>query len=137
MSLINVPIAIGELIDKITILEIKSQRMRDVGKLDNVIKELELLTSTWLTSGHANTTVEGQRAALKAVNETLWDIEDQIRRKEIAREFDERFIELARAIYRHNDRRAALKRELNLALGSEIVEEKSYPDYTGKPEDSA
>ncbi|MDQ3731810.1 MAG: hypothetical protein M3329_07635, partial [Pseudomonadota bacterium] len=85
----------------------------------------------------ANTTVEGQRAALKAVNEALWDIEDQIRHKEIAREFGERFIELARAIYWHNDRRAALKREINLALGSEIVEEKSYPDYAGKPEDPA
>ncbi len=137
MSHISVPIAIGELIDKITILEIKSQRIRDVSKLDNVIKELELLTNAWVASGHANTVVEGHRAALRAVNEALWDIEDQIRRKEIAREFDERFIELARAIYQHNDRRAALKREINLALGSEIVEEKSYPDYASKWDDSA
>ena len=136
MSLINVPIAIGELIDKITILEIKSQRMRDVDKLDNVTKELKLLTKTWLESGHANATVEDQWAALRAVNEALWDIEDQIRHKEIAREFDERFVELARAIYRHNDRRAALKREINLLLGSEIVEEKSYPDYAANLEDA-
>lgn len=129
MSQINVPVSLGELVDKLTILEIKSRRMADVAKLDNVNKELELLTNTWLASGHARAAIDNQRAALKAANETLWEIEDQIRLKESRGEFDAGFIELARAVYVNNDRRAALKREINLLLGSEIVEEKSYADY--------
>jgi hypothetical protein len=129
MGLITIPISFGELIDKIAILEIKSARMRDLAKHENVIKELELLTNAWLSSGHANAGVERQRTELKSVNELLWGIEDQLRLKEANGEFDAEFVELARAVYLNNDRRAALKREINLLLGSEIVEEKSYPDY--------
>jgi hypothetical protein len=129
MSLVSVPVSMGELIDKITILEIKAARIREPAKLEHITRELDLLTNTWLTSGQANAEIAVQREALKTVNETLWDIEDQIRLKEAAGEFDDRFIELARAIYVNNDRRAALKREINQLLGSEIVEEKSYPEY--------
>jgi hypothetical protein len=134
MNRINVPISIGELIDKITILEIKTARIRDAAKLENIEKELELLANSWLACGHANAEIGPQCAELKAVNEALWEIEDQIRLKEASGEFDDKFIQLARAVYRNNDRRATLKREINLALGSEIVEEKSYPDYTGEKE---
>jgi hypothetical protein len=137
MSQINIPVSPGELIDKLTILEIKSQRIRDRAKLANVVKELELLTRTWLASGHAAALIEDQRAALKAVNEGLWEIEDAIRRKESHGEFDGEFIELARAVYINNDRRAALKREINQRLGSEIVEEKSYADYRRDGESGA
>jgi hypothetical protein len=129
MSLVSVPVSIGELIDKITILEIKAARIREPAKLEHITRELDLLTNTWLTSGQASAEIGVQREALKTVNETLWDIEDQIRLKEASGEFDDRFIELARAIYITNDRRAALKREINQLLGSEIVEEKSYPEY--------
>lgn len=129
MSLVSIPVSIGELIDKITILEIKAERIREAAKLDYIRRELDLLTNTLLTSGHASAEIGEQREALKTVNETLWDVEDQIRLKEASGEFDEKFIELARAIYINNDRRAALKREINQLLGSEIVEQKSYPDY--------
>lgn len=129
MSQITIPVSFGELIDKLTILEIKSRRIADKAKLENIHKELELLTNTWLASGHVNAAIETARAALNAVNETLWDIEDEIRREELRGEFGNRFIELARAVYVHNDRRAALKREINQRLGSDIVEEKSYADY--------
>ncbi len=129
MSLVSIPVSIGELIDKITILEIKAARIREPAKLEHITRELDLLTNTWLTSGQASAGIGVQREALKTVNETLWDIEDQIRLKEASGEFDDSFIELARAIYINNDRRAALKREINQLLGSEIVEEKSYPEY--------
>jgi hypothetical protein len=136
MTHINVSISVGELIDKITILEIKAARIRDIAKLENVHKELELLTNTWLTSGRASAQISRQHEALKAVNEALWDIEDEIRVKEAKGQFDDRFIELARAVYVNNDRRAVLKREINLALDSEIIEEKSYPDYRREANDA-
>jgi hypothetical protein len=136
MTHINVSISVGELIDKITILEIKAARIKDTPKLENVHKELELLTNTWLTSGRASAQISRKHEALKAVNEALWDIEDEIRIKEAKGQFDDRFIELARAVYVNNDRRAALKREINLALGSKIIEEKSYPDYRRETNDA-
>jgi Family of unknown function (DUF6165) len=136
MTPINVSISVGELIDKITILEIKAARIRDTAKLENVHKELKLLTNTWLTSGRASAQISRQHEALKAVNEALWDIEDEIRVKEAKGQFDDRFIELARAVYINNDRRATLKREINLALGSNIIEEKSYPDYRRETNDA-
>ncbi len=136
MTDINVSISVGELIDKITILELKAARIRDTAKLENVHKELELLTNTWLTSGRASGQISRQHEALKAVNEALWDIEDEIRVKEAKGQFDDRFIELARAVYVNNDQRAALKREINLALGSKIIEEKSYPDYWRETNDA-
>ena len=128
MSLIAAPVSFGELIDKITILEIKSERISDESKLVNVRHELEILEQTWRDAGNAD--VSDPRARLKAVNEELWEIEDVIRIKESKREFDEKFIELARAVYVTNDKRANIKKEINLALGSELVEEKSYEDYS-------
>lgn len=129
MSLIHVPVSHGELIDKITILEIKSERIGDAAKLANVRRELELLESTWNGDPAATTDIRDERQRLKAVNEALWDIEDAIRLKEKAQAFDAQFIELARSVYFRNDERAAVKREINLKLGSQLVEEKSYQDY--------
>jgi len=129
MSQIAVPVSFGELIDKITILEIKAERMSDPAKLANVRTELELLTRTWGDSAQAATDIGVERARLKAVNEGLWDIEDKIRLKEKAKAFDAEFIELARSVYFQNDDRAACKREINEKLGSTLVEEKSYEDY--------
>lgn len=127
---IEVPVSPGEVLDKITILEIKSERIGDPAKLVNVRRELELLEARWRASAWAAHDMGDARARLKTVNETLWEIEDDIRLKEKAGEFDARFIELARSVYIQNDRRAAIKKEINVALGSSIVEEKSYADYT-------
>jgi len=129
MSLIQVPVSYGELIDKITILEIKSKQMTDPAKLANVRNELDQLNATWAAHPAAATDIADERARLLGVNETLWDIEDRIRLKEKAQAFDQEFIELARAVYFRNDERAAVKREINLKLGSQLVEEKSYQDY--------
>jgi len=127
--LLDVQMPPGEFFDKMTILEIKSERIEDPEKLANVRRELELLRATWAVSGAAAPDVTALVADLRQINETLWDIEDRIRRKEAERRFDDEFIELARSVYRTNDRRAAIKRSLNLALGSEILEEKSYTEY--------
>ncbi|MGQ4659775.1 DUF6165 family protein [Lysobacter sp. F6437] len=129
MSEILVPVSFGELLDKIAILQIKSERMSDPAKLANVRNELSALEKTWLGHPAANTDIVRLRADLKAVNERLWDIEDDIRIKEKAQAFDEGFIKLARSVYFQNDERARLKREINAALGSAYVEEKSYEDY--------
>jgi len=129
MSLIQTPVSYGELIDKITILEIKSRRMTDDAKLANVRNELDMLNATWANDAASRTDITDERRRLLEVNETLWDIEDKIRLKERAQEFDQEFIELARAVYFRNDERAAFKREINLKLGSQLVEEKSYQDY--------
>jgi hypothetical protein len=129
MKQILVPVSPGEVLDKITILEIKSERMADQEKLRNVRRELQLLNQTWSTSVKADETVRCIHAELRKINEALWEIEDAIRDKERRGEFDGRFIELARSVYITNDRRAAAKKELNLHLGSDIVEEKSYQDY--------
>ena len=131
MSLIQTPVSPGELIDKITILEIKSRRMTDEAKLANVRNELDLLNAIWANDAASRIDIGEERASLLAVNELLWDIEDKIRLKERAQEFDRDFIELARSVYFRNDERAAVKREINLKLGSQLVEEKSYQDYTG------
>ena len=129
MSLIQTPASFGELIDKITILEIKSRRITDEAKLANVRNELDLLNATWANHAASQTDIGDERARLFAVNELLWDIEDKIRLKERAQAFDQEFIELARAVYFRNDERAAFKREINLKLGSQLVEEKSYQNY--------
>ncbi|OOG56726.1 DUF6165 family protein [Rhodanobacter sp. C03] len=129
MSLIQTPVSFGELIDKITILEIKSQRIADEAKLVNVRNELDLLNATWANHAASHTDIAAERARLLEVNELLWDIEDKIRLKERAQAFDQEFIDLARAVYFRNDERAAFKREINLKLGSQLVEEKSYQDY--------
>jgi len=132
MSELLVPISPGELIDKITILEIKSQRMSDAAKLANVRTELGLLTDTWRASPWAATDIGEEWAGLRTVNEKLWDIEDQIRDKERDGRFDAGFVELARAVYITNDERAALKKRINTRLVSALVEEKSYADYRRK-----
>ena len=129
MSQITVPIAYGELIDKITILEIKSERIRDAAKLANVRVELDLLNETWSANPASRTDIAAERAELRCVNEALWDIEDRIRLKEKAKAFDAEFVELARSVYIRNDERAAIKRAINVRLGSTLVEEKSYQDY--------
>jgi len=129
MSLITTPISHGELIDKITILEIKSEQIADPAKLANVRKELELLLAVWRDDAAAAVDITAERARLKAVNQALWDIEDRIRLKEKAQAFDAEFVELARAVYFQNDDRAAIKREINLKLGSQLIEEKSYQNY--------
>ena len=128
MNDILVPISPGELLDKITILRIKAERMQDATKLANVRLELQLLERTWRDAcGTAD--VAAEERALQAVNERLWDIEDRIRAQEKAQDFGAGFIELARAVYFRNDERAAIKRAINLKLGSRLVEEKSYQDY--------
>jgi hypothetical protein len=129
MAELLVPISPGELIDKITILEIKSQRMTDAAKLHNVRTELSLLNDTWKASPYSATDIGAEWAALRDVNGKLWDIEDDIRDKERGRAFDARFIELARAVYVTNDERAAIKKQINTRLGSALVEEKSYAKY--------
>ena len=130
MNLINTPVSFGEVVDKITILEIKSERIDDAKKNVNIRRELELLETAWMDAVHDMADVSEARARLKTVNEELWDIEDKIRLKEKASSFDSEFIELARSVYFTNDRRADIKKEINLALGSELVEEKSYQDYS-------
>lgn len=129
MSTISTPVSYGELIDKITILEIKTEHMRDAAKLANVRTELDLLNATWAAHPTSRTDIASERAALRAVNQALWDIEDRIRLKEKAQAFDAEFIELARSVYFRNDERAAVKRAINGKLGSTLVEEKSYADY--------
>lgn len=129
MSQIAVPVSYGELIDKITILEIKAARIADAAKLANVRTELDLLNRTWGSAPASAADIGASRAKLKDVNEVLWDIEDRIRVKEKAKAFDAEFIELARAVYFRNDERAQFKREINEALGSTLVEEKSYENY--------
>jgi hypothetical protein len=129
MNLISAPVSCGELIDKLTILESKAERIADPGKLANVRDELRLLTELWEADPASATDIGTERAELKRINEALWEIEDEIRVKERQQSFDARFIELARSVYRTNDRRAAVKRAINLKLGSRLVEEKSYEDY--------
>jgi transcriptional regulator of nitric oxide reductase len=129
MENIQVPVSPGEVLDKITILEIKSERMTDPQKVANVRVELDLLQKTWAAAITEDDTIRDLHAQLKEINEALWEIEDDIRDKERAREFDDRFIELARSVYFTNDRRSEVKKKLNLHLGSQIIEEKSYQDY--------
>jgi hypothetical protein len=129
MKDILVPISPGELLDKITILRIKSARIEDAQKLANVRLELGLLEATWRESGCADFDVGQDERALQQVNERLWVIEDQIREKEAAQAFDAQFTQLARAVYLSNDERAAIKKRVNLQLGSRLIEEKSYQSY--------
>jgi hypothetical protein len=129
MKELLVPLSPGELLDKITILRIKVARIQDAAKLANVKRELALLEQTWKDSGAAGHDVALDERALENVNERLWDIEDRIRDKEALQTFDREFIELARAVYICNDERAAIKKRINLQLGSSLVEEKSYKQY--------
>ena len=129
MQDILTPISPGELIDKLTILEIKAERIQDAAKLANVRHELKLLQETWRKSGHDQRVIQTQWDELRRINAELWDIEDLIREEERAQRFEAEFIRLARAVYVTNDARARVKREINTQLGSKIVEEKSYSEY--------
>ena len=130
MKEILIPISPGELLDKISILRIKSERIKDASKLANVKKELEMLEKIWSQAVKQDETISQLTLELTTINETLWDIEDDIRDEERHKRFGERFIELARSVYVTNDRRAEAKKAINLHLGSAIVEEKSYQDYS-------
>ena len=129
MKEVLVPLSPAELLDKITILRIKVARIQDAAKLANVKLELSLLEQIWKDSGAAAHDVALDERALENVNERLWDIEDRIRDKEARQTFDREFIDLARAVYICNDERAAIKKRINLQLGSRLVEEKSYRQY--------
>ncbi|MCR8916435.1 hypothetical protein FDP08_19795 [Marinobacter panjinensis] len=131
-DVIKVPVSFGEVLDKITILEIKSERIADPEKVKNVRLELDELSGTWNEAVQDQAAIADLRKQLKAVNEELWEIEDDIRDQEAAQDFGPKFIELARAVYVTNDKRAAIKKEVNVALGSRFVEEKSYQDYTAR-----
>jgi hypothetical protein len=121
-----VPISVGELFDKISILEIKAEAIVDPVQHANVMRELAALDAVRGREIAAAPELEALYAELQSVNRTLWRIEDDIRAVERAGQFDDRFIELARSVYRNNDRRAVLKRHINQLTGSDIVEEKSY-----------
>ncbi|MEE9196203.1 MAG: DUF6165 family protein [Alphaproteobacteria bacterium] len=126
---VSVEISPGELIDKITILEIKAARIGDAEKLANVRHELDLLKRIRAKNLSESADLAALEAGLKQTNEALWRIEDDIRDCERAQDFGPRFIELARSVYRTNDRRTRLKREVGELFGTGIVEEKSYSDY--------
>lgn len=128
-ELILIPIAPGELIDKITILEIKSERITDADKLENVRRELEMLLAKQTSHLPPDERTQDMAERLKEVNGRIWDLEDLIRDCERGEDFGELFLDTARKIYRTNDERAAIKKEINLYLGSAIVEEKSYAAY--------
>jgi Mg2+ and Co2+ transporter CorA len=129
MTVLQVPVSVGELLDKISILEIKLERIEDPAKRENIGRELVALCAARDAALTLDDTMEATCRALREVNEQLWDIEDAIREKERQRKFDEQFVDLARRVYRTNDERAALKRQLNELTGSTLVEEKSYTDY--------
>ena len=126
---IEVEISPGELLDKLTILDIKSERISDPIKLANVRTEISTLTASRERAIPDSSGLADLRRQLKQVNEKLWNIEDEIRLCERDRDFGARFIELARSVYRHNDRRAAIKRQINELLGSKLIEEKDYAKY--------
>jgi Family of unknown function (DUF6165) len=124
-----VPISVGELLDKITILEIKAERIIDRAKQANVMRELDWLSAVRAREVAPTPELEALHQELAAVNRRLWDVEDALRQSERNERFDRPFVELARSVYRCNDRRAALKREINRLTGSSIIEEKSYLDH--------
>jgi hypothetical protein len=126
-SEVLVPVSVGELLDKITILQIKNERIESAEKLVNVNRELQALLET--CEKHAINTSHPLVSELKSVNEALWVIEDDIREKERAKEFDSKFVELARAVYVTNDRRFLIKSKINKEMGSHYAEEKSYKPY--------
>ena len=129
MNEILIPISPGELLDKITILQIKSERIADATKVANVRTELGMLEQVWSDTVEDDEQIRALSGELKSINEALWEIEDDIRDEERNKRFGDRFIELARAVYVTNDERANAKKKVNLHLNSSIVEEKSYQDY--------
>jgi len=128
MSIIT-EISFGEFLDKLTILDIKCERIRDMDKLKNVKHERDVLNKIWKENEKSSVDISAEYNELKKINERLWEVEDDIRDKERKKEFDQEFIELARSVYITNDDRARIKKEINIKLGSDLVEEKSYTDY--------
>lgn len=126
----KVDVGAGELIDKITILEIKSERINDAEKLVNIRHELEVLSKTREAQMRDSQELTQLATQLKQINEKIWEIEDAIRECESRKDFGQEFIELARGVYHTNDKRAAVKKQINLLTGSDIIEEKSYTDYS-------
>lgn len=127
--LLSIPLSVGEIMDKITILEIKAERIVDAGKVANVTAELDTLRPLVTHDALNTASIKALVAELKDINEALWDIEDDIRERENSKDFGEAFIALARAVYVTNDKRAEIKKQINLATGSTLIEEKSYEDY--------
>jgi hypothetical protein len=126
---IHVEISVGELMDKITILEIKKHRLLNANQQRNVCRELEVLCAARERLVPMIPELERHVTELRTTNETVWEIEDEIRDCERRQDFGARFVELARAVYRNNDRRAAIKRSINELVGSRLLEEKSHPAY--------
>ena len=126
---INVPISPGELVDKITILEIKKEFIDDINKLKNINHEYDLLMQIYSNDVSQTDGVDSLKSKLKNINLSLWKIEDDIRDCERDKIFKERFVQLARDVYFTNDKRSKVKLEINLLLNSSLVEEKSYKDY--------
>ena len=126
---VKLEISIGEFFDKITILEIKKEQISDAEKLVNINNELDALNALLDDLPFSRIDVEKEVSELKKINEELWVIEDDIRDKESQKTFDQGFIDLARSVYFTNDRRSDVKREINIKLGSDFVEEKSYEEY--------
>lgn len=126
LSSILIPVSPGEILDKLTILDIKSERMTDPEKLNHVRHEARLLRDVVEESIRPDEAVRALTDELRHINERLWTVEDDLRLCEKRQQFDTEFVELARSVYRFNDERASLKRQINILLGSSIVEEKSY-----------
>ena len=126
---IKIDVSVGEIMDKLTILDIKADKIDNTEKLANILKERESLLPAIALPAYQTDEIQQLAAKLKQVNMRLWDIEEAIRLKEAENCFDEEFIELARSVYFTNDQRASLKKQINLKTGSELVEEKSYEDY--------
>lgn len=125
--MIQVSVSIGELVDKVSILSIKREKIKDPEKLRNIEKEYDILIKSMIGAGIGESSKEF--IELREINEKLWDIEDRIRLKEAAKAFDHEFIKLARSVYFINDDRAAVKKTINLKYGSDLVEEKEYVEY--------
>ena len=129
-SLPKIEVSWGELIDKLTILEIKQQRLTSPAAVANVRNELAVLSRAFEGLKPAPAAIDALKRDLKAINEALWDIENRTRAKEAAKSFDREFIELTRSVYLNNDKRARIKREINELLQSGLIEEKQYTAYT-------
>ncbi len=126
---IKTEISVGEFLDKLSILQIKQDRIKEAAKLVNINREIETLMTIWAGSTYSGSGIDTELDQLREVNEQLWDIEDDIRTKEAKGEFDGEFIRLARAVYITNDRRARIKKTINEKVDSGLIEEKSYKDY--------
>ena len=129
MAVLLIPGSPGELVDKITILEIKAAKISEKVKQSNILYELGVLMKSYEENITVSDKLTDLKRELKKVNESLWDIEDDIRSCERRADFGSDFIKLARSVYFENDRRASLKKDINILLGSKIIEEKSYADY--------